>query len=133
MRRLHYDRYVSQGGDWGSVVSDELARQAPEGLLGIHVNMPATVPPEIAKALNAGDRAPDGLADDEKAAFEQLAALYTQGSGYAEIMVTRPQTVGYGQAETSATREAVTDGFAALRRLGEQRTQRLERKRVSAA
>jgi pimeloyl-ACP methyl ester carboxylesterase len=102
MRRLGYHRYVSQGGDWGSVVSDELARLAPEGLVGIHVNMPATVPPEIAKALNDGDPAPDGLADDEKAAFDQMAALYTQGSGYAEIMVTRPQTVGYGLADSPA-------------------------------
>jgi hypothetical protein len=64
--------------------------------------MPATVPPEIAKALNDGDPAPDGLADDEKAAFDQMAALYTQGSGYAEIMVTRPQTVGYGLADSPA-------------------------------
>jgi pimeloyl-ACP methyl ester carboxylesterase len=47
MRRLGYERYVSQGGDWGAVVSDKLAAQAPAGLLGIHVNMPATVPPEI--------------------------------------------------------------------------------------
>jgi pimeloyl-ACP methyl ester carboxylesterase len=51
MHRLGYDRYVSQGGDWGSVIADVMARQAPAGLLGIHVNMPATVPPEIAKAL----------------------------------------------------------------------------------
>ena len=61
MRRLGYERYVSQGGDWGSVISDVMARQAPAGLLGIHVNMPATVPPEVAKALNDGDPAPSGL------------------------------------------------------------------------
>ena len=61
MRRLGYARYVSQGGDWGSVVADAMGRQAPEGLLGIHVNMPATVPPEIAKALQAGEPAPAGL------------------------------------------------------------------------
>ena len=57
MKRLGYTRYVSQGGDWGSVVADAMARQAPAGLLGIHVNMPATVPPEIAKALQAGESA----------------------------------------------------------------------------
>jgi pimeloyl-ACP methyl ester carboxylesterase len=62
MGRLGYQRYVSQGGDWGSVVSDVMARQAPAGLLGIHVNMPATVPPEIAKALQDGDPAPPGTA-----------------------------------------------------------------------
>jgi pimeloyl-ACP methyl ester carboxylesterase len=100
MGRLGYDRYVSQGGDWGSVVSDVLARQAPPGLLGIHVNMPATVPPEIALALNDGDEAPGGLSASEEAAFAQMAALYTQGSGYAEIMVTRPQTVGYALADS---------------------------------
>ena len=53
MRRLGYQRYVSQGGDSGSVISDVMARQAPPGLTGVHVNMPATVPPEIAKALQA--------------------------------------------------------------------------------
>jgi hypothetical protein len=52
MRRLGYKRYVSQGGDWGAVVSDVMARQAPAGLLGIHVNMPATVPPDVAKVWN---------------------------------------------------------------------------------
>ena len=61
MKRLGYKRYVSQGGDWGSVVADKMARQAPAGLLGIHVNMPATVPAEVAKALSNGDPAPSGL------------------------------------------------------------------------
>ena len=102
MRRLGYTRYVSQGGDWGSVVSDALARQAPEGLLGIHVNMPATVPPEIAKALQAGEPAPAGLSEKEKAAYEQLNALYTKGSGYGIMMVTRPQTLGYSLADSPA-------------------------------
>ncbi len=102
MRRLGYTRYVSQGGDWGSVVSDMMARQAPPGLLGIHVNMPATVPPEIAKALQDGDPAPAGLSDKEKAAFDQMNALYTKGSGYAIMMVTRPQTLGYSLADSPA-------------------------------
>ncbi len=100
VRRLGYTRYVSQGGDWGSVVSDVMARQAPAGLLGIHVNMPATVPPEVAKALKDGDPAPSGLSAEEKAAFEQLDALYTKGSGYAAMMVTRPQTLGYSLADS---------------------------------
>jgi Epoxide hydrolase N terminus len=94
MERLGYNRYVSQGGDWGSVISDVMARQAPAGLIGIHANMPATVVPEVAKALAAGDPAPDGLSDKEKAAFVQMSALYTRGAGYAGIMVTRPQTLG---------------------------------------
>lgn len=95
MQRLGYKRYVSQGGDWGSVVTDRMARLAPQGLLGIHVNMPATVPPEIAKALSAGEPAPAGLSDEEKVAYGQMDALYKKGSGYALMMVTRPQTLGY--------------------------------------
>ncbi|GLV61093.1 multidrug MFS transporter [Dictyobacter sp. S3.2.2.5] len=102
MQRLGYTHYVSQGGDWGSVVSDKLAHQAPSGLLGIHVNMPATVPPEIARVLKCGDPAPSGLSEKEKIAFEQLNALYTKGSGYADIMVTRPQTLGYSLADSPA-------------------------------
>jgi pimeloyl-ACP methyl ester carboxylesterase len=102
MRRLGYQRYVSQGGDWGCVVSDVMARQAPAGLLGIHVNMPATVPEDVAEALKNGEPAPSGLTDAEKAAFGQLDALYTRGSGYAGIMVTRPQTLGYGLADSPA-------------------------------
>jgi pimeloyl-ACP methyl ester carboxylesterase len=102
MARLGYQRYVSQGGDWGSVISEVMARQAPAGLAGIHVNMPATVPPEIAKVLQAGDPPPPGLWDTEKAAYQQLAALYRLGSGYAEIMMTRPQTLGYALADSPA-------------------------------
>ena len=95
MRRLGHERYVSQGGDWGSVIADVMARQAPKGLLGIHVNMPATVPPEIATALTNGEPAPAGLSDDEKVAYAGLDALYKKGSGYALMMVNRPQTIGY--------------------------------------
>jgi pimeloyl-ACP methyl ester carboxylesterase len=100
MKRLGYKRYVSQGGDWGSVVADAMGRQAPEGLLGIHVNMPATVPADIATALKNGEPAPAGLSAKEKAAFEALNRLYTKGGGYAGIMVTRPQTLGYGLSDS---------------------------------
>jgi pimeloyl-ACP methyl ester carboxylesterase len=113
MRRLGYERYVAQGGDWGSVVADVMARQAPAGLLGIHVNMPATVPADVAKALNHGDPAPAGLSDVEKAAFESLDALYKKGGGYAAMMVTRPQTVGYALADSPAGQAAwIYDKFA---------------------
>jgi pimeloyl-ACP methyl ester carboxylesterase len=95
MLRIGYKHYVSQGGDWGAVVADAMGRQAPAGLLGIHVNMPATVPPEIAKALANGEPAPAGLSADEKAAYGQMDALYKKGSGYALMMVTRPQTLGF--------------------------------------
>nr|WP_199001253.1 epoxide hydrolase [Flavobacterium sp. ASV13] len=100
MKRLGYKNYVAQGGDWGSVIADAMARQAPEGLIGIHVNMPATVPVDIAKALQDGDPAPAGLSVKEKAAFNSLNKLYTRGGGYAGMMVTRPQTLGYGLTDS---------------------------------
>jgi pimeloyl-ACP methyl ester carboxylesterase len=114
MRRLGYDHYVAQGGDWGSVVADKMAHEAPPQLLGIHVNMPATVPADVAKALNDGDPAPAGLSDKEKAAFASLDNLYKKGAGYAAMMVTRPQTVGYGLADSPAGQAAwMYDKFAA--------------------
>jgi pimeloyl-ACP methyl ester carboxylesterase len=100
MKRLRYSNYVAQGGDWGSVVVDAMARQKPAGLVGIHLNMPATVPAEIAKALNSGAPAPAGLSDKEKAAYKSLTYLYTKGAGYAGIMVTRPQTLGYSLSDS---------------------------------
>jgi pimeloyl-ACP methyl ester carboxylesterase len=102
MQRLGYTHYVSQGGDWGSVVSHAMARQAPPGLLAIHVNMPATVPSDIAKALNDGAPAPAGLSSVERAAFESLERFYKLNCGYSAMMVTRPQTLGYGLADSPA-------------------------------
>jgi pimeloyl-ACP methyl ester carboxylesterase len=96
MRRLGYTRYVAQGGDWGSPVSSAMARQAPTGLLGIHINLPAVVPSEIAAALAAGGAAPAGLSEKERAAFDALSAGAKMGSrSYAVMMGTRPQTIGY--------------------------------------
>jgi len=100
MKRLGYEHYVSQGGDWGAVVADAMGRQAPKGLLGIHVNMPATVPADIASALQNGDPMPAGLSQKEQTAFASMRKLYTKGSGYAGMMVTRPQTLGYGLADS---------------------------------
>jgi pimeloyl-ACP methyl ester carboxylesterase len=114
MKRLGYKSYVSQGGDWGSVVASAMARQAPAGLLGIHVNMPATVPADVARALNNGEPAPRGLTDVEKAAFHSLNDLYKKGGGYAAMMVTRPQTVGYALTDSPAGQAAwIYDKFAA--------------------
>jgi len=114
MKRLGYGSYVSQGGDWGSVVASAMARQAPAGLLGIHVNMPATVPEDVAKALRSGEAAPAGLTEVEAAAFTSLENLYTKGGGYAAMMVTRPQTVGYALADSPAGQAAwIYDKFAA--------------------
>jgi pimeloyl-ACP methyl ester carboxylesterase len=103
MRRLGYTRYVAQGGDWGSPVSSAMARQAPAGLLGIHINLPATVPAEIEKALSDGGPAPAGLAGKERAAFDALSTSAKQGNrSYAQMMGTRPQTVGYGLTDSPA-------------------------------
>ena len=93
MKRLGYSQFVSQGGDWGGAITNVMGEQAPPELLGIHVNFPATIPPEIAKALQCGDPVPPGLAGDEKRAYEQLQVLYTKRRAYAQIMGTRPQTL----------------------------------------
>jgi pimeloyl-ACP methyl ester carboxylesterase len=100
MQRLGYDRYVSQGGDCGSVISQRMALQHVPGLLGIHLNMPAVVPAEIAKILAAGDPAPETLSASEHAAFDQLQAFYRDNSAYAAMMNTRPQTVGYSLVDS---------------------------------
>ncbi len=100
MKRLGYKNYVSQGGDWGSVVANAMGRQAPQGLLGIHLNMPATVPADVAKALKNGEPVPAGLSEVEKAAYKSLNHLYIKGGGYAGMMVTRPQTLGYGLSDS---------------------------------
>ena len=95
MKRLGYTRYLAQGGDWGAPVSSGMARQNAAGLLGIHLNLPATLPPEIAKAIGSGDPAPAGLSPEEKAAFDAIATFFAKGRGYAVILGTRPQTMGY--------------------------------------
>ena len=93
MKRLGYNQFVAQGGDWGSPISNEMAKRAPPELLGIHVNLPGVVPPEIVKALQSGDPAPASLSDDEKHAFEQLKLSFSKRRAYAQIMGTRPQTL----------------------------------------
>jgi pimeloyl-ACP methyl ester carboxylesterase len=101
MKRLGYTRFVAQGGDWGAIVTDLMGAQAPPELLGIHSNMPGTVPPDIAAVLPAGGPAPDGLSGDELRAYEQLIRVYTKGIGYATEMTLRPQTL-YGLADSPA-------------------------------
>src|SRR3954471_20954366 len=82
MERLGYTEYVAQGGDWGNAVTEQLALLKPEGLLGIHTNMPATVPPDVARALRVGDPAPEGLSDEERKAFAILDHFFKTGVGY---------------------------------------------------
>lgn len=102
MQRLGYERYVSQGGDCGSVISQRMALQHVSGLLGIHLNMPGTVPAEIAAILTAQGPAPAGLSPAERAAFDALDTFYRNSSGYADMMVTRPQTIGYSLVDSPA-------------------------------
>ncbi len=106
MERLGYTRFVSQGGDCGSVVSHRMAMQHVKGLIGIHVNMPATVPADIARSLALGDPAPAGLSPQEKNAYEKLAVFYRDNCGYSAMMVTRPQTVGYALADSPSGQAA---------------------------
>jgi pimeloyl-ACP methyl ester carboxylesterase len=103
MRRLGYTRYVAQGGDWGSPVSSAMARQAPTGLLGIHINLPATIPPEVEKALAVAGPISAELSDKERMAFDQLSAFAKMGDrSYAVMMGTRPQTIGLAITDTPA-------------------------------
>jgi pimeloyl-ACP methyl ester carboxylesterase len=103
MTRLGYTRYVAQGGDWGSPVSIAMARQEPAGLLGIHINLPAVVPPEVTAVLAAGGPAPAGLSEQERAAFDALSAAAKMGDrSYAAMMGTRPQTIGYSVTDSPA-------------------------------
>jgi pimeloyl-ACP methyl ester carboxylesterase len=95
MKRLGYSRFVAQGGDWGDAVTEQMALLAPPELLGIHTNMPATVPDDVAKALQFGTPAPAGLSAEELSAFDQLDFFYKHGLGYAQEMSNRPQTL-YG-------------------------------------
>jgi pimeloyl-ACP methyl ester carboxylesterase len=98
MERLGYTSYVAQGGDWGAFVVDQMGLQAPDGLLAIHTNMPATVPADIDTALQAGDPPPGDLSAEERRACDQLLRTYGQVE-YATYMAARPQTL-YGIADS---------------------------------
>ncbi len=101
MRRLGYTRFVAQGGDWGNAITEQMALIAPPELVGIHTNMPATVPDDVAKALQFGEPAPAGLSPDEQHAFDQLTFFYAHGLAYAQEMGNRPQTLA-GLADSPA-------------------------------
>ena len=104
MKRLGYTRYVAQGGDWGAIVTDVMAAQAPAGLIGMHTNMAGVVPPDVSTALarnvlGAGGPPPSGLSAEEGRTYEQLNFVYTKGLGYGIQMGTQPQTL-YGVADS---------------------------------
>ena len=115
MKRLGYTRYVAQGGDWGTPISSAMARQSAAGLLGIHINLPATVPPEVVPALG-GAPLPPGISDKEREVIEALRKYNMAGSSaYFTMMTARPQTVGYRATDSPAGLAAwvlVHPGFA---------------------
>jgi pimeloyl-ACP methyl ester carboxylesterase len=98
MKRLGYTRYVSQGGDWGAKVSEALAHLAPQGLLGVHMNLLLTLPPEVNRAVALGEPAPEGLSEEEKLAYNQRKAL--NPIAYLIEQTKRPQTIGFSLAES---------------------------------
>jgi len=103
MKRLGYTRYVAQGGDWGAVITEAMGRQAPAGLLGIDINLAATIPPEVVAALAMGGPAPAELTERERETFNASLAYAKAGSAAYFVMLTaRPQTVGYGMTDSPA-------------------------------
>jgi pimeloyl-ACP methyl ester carboxylesterase len=71
-------------------------------LLGIHINLPATLPPDVAMVLAGGGPAPGGLSGKERAAFDSLDTFFKKHRGYAVMMGTRPQTIGYALTDSPA-------------------------------
>jgi len=116
MKRLGYTRYVAQGGDWGAVIVEAMGLQAPTGLLGIHVNLPAAVPPDVEAALAGSGPTPDSLSDKERAVIDALSKYRKMGSAaYFVMMTARPQAVGYGLTDSPVGLAAwmlVHPGFA---------------------
>ena len=101
MKRLGYTHYVAQGGDWGSAISSEMARLAPKGLAGIHINLAPVLPPEVTAALATGGPPPSGMSEKERAMFDVLLASAKMGnSSYVTMMTARPQTIGYGVSDS---------------------------------
>jgi len=91
MHRLGYSRYVAQGGDWGSVVTTEMARQRAVGLAAIHLNMPFVIPHPLPT---------EGLSAEEQRAVQAFQRFLSDGFGYFHLQATRPQTIGYALTDS---------------------------------
>lgn len=115
MKRLGYQRYVAQGGDWGAAIVQAMARQAPSGLLGIHTNFPATIPNDVGAAIGGGP-IPEGLSAQERAVLDSLKSYGQMGGrAYVTMMGARPQAVGNGMTDSPvalASFMLVHPGFA---------------------
>jgi len=99
MKRLGYTRYGAQGTDWGAIITDVMAAQTPPELIGIHINFPRVVPPDVSRAMQIGGPAPSGLSEEERAQFERLKVFFAKRVAYALQMGLRPQTL-YGIADS---------------------------------
>src|SRR3954468_4823592 len=108
MKRLGYQRFAAQGGDWGGIVVDVMAggrgdpaaaEPAPPELVGIHTNFAGVIPPELFGAAFTGAPAPSGLADEERRTYDQMLHFFGSHVAYGLIMGTRPQTL-YGLADS---------------------------------
>jgi pimeloyl-ACP methyl ester carboxylesterase len=99
MKRLGYDRYVAQGGDWGGQIVDLMGVQAPPGLIGIHTNFPGAVRDDVTAAVVSGSPPPAGLDEEETRLYEKLKEFWATDVAYALEMGTHPQTL-YGIADS---------------------------------
>jgi epoxide hydrolase len=105
MRRLGYTHYAEQGGDWGAGITTHMAQLEPEGLVGIHLNWPFVIPAHIPT---------EGLSADEQAAVEGVNKFLGEGLGYFRAQATRPQTIGYGLADSPVGQLAKLAGARAV-------------------
>jgi pimeloyl-ACP methyl ester carboxylesterase len=134
MKRLGYDKFVAQGGDWGAIITDEIGVLAPPELLGIHTNMAGVIPNDIwailaSNVLGTGYPRPEGLSEEENRTYDKVDYFFTHGVGYGVEMINRPQTL-YGIADSpiglaswmldhdAQSYEDVTSAFVAKKPVG---------------